>query len=105
MKTPAEKTITFTFGSHPMKEATQRWRAKLTFPAGATAETVLPISLTDGTDTPISRATFEFAGCRIPIVEGKGSIVYADFIKGKHETALWVYRGGLPPVPGGLTFE
>ena len=104
MKTPADKTIAWTFGSHPMKRLESRWTAKLTFPPGATAETVLPIELLDGTGEPVEAGVFEFAGRQLPVRAGAASITYADFIKGKHEVALWLHRPGLPPVPGGLTF-
>ena len=48
MKTPEDKTIAFTFGSHPMKDSALRWTARVTFPPGSTAETVLPVELVDG---------------------------------------------------------
>lgn len=104
MKTPEGKTITMTFGSHPMRDLKLRWQITLTFPAGATAATVLPIRVKDGEGAPIEDATFEFAGCRIPIRDGDGGITYAQFVAGKHETALWLHRPGLASVPGGLTF-
>lgn len=104
MKTPEEKTITMLFGSHPMRDLRQRWEIRLTFPAGATAATMLPIDVRDGEGTPIARAVFEFAGKSLAIRDGKGEIAYADFIAGKHEKSLWLHRPGLAPVPGGLTF-
>ena len=104
MKTPADKTITFVFGSHPAKVAELRWTARLTFPAGATARTKLALAVEGGDGRPLKSGVFEFAGRRTRITDGKGSITYADFIAGKHETALWLHREGMPPVPGGLTF-
>jgi len=104
MRTPADKTITFTFGSHPMKDPKQRWSARVTFPAGADEATALPIALVDGDENPVADGMFEFAGQNVVIKDGQGSISYADFIRGKHETSLWLHRRGMPPVPGGLTF-
>ncbi len=104
MKTPDDKEIAFTFGSHPMKQAERRWTAKVTFPAGATAATTLPVELCDGNGAPVASGVFEFAGRRLVVRDGRASISYADFVKGKHEVALWLHRPGLPPVPGGLTF-
>ena len=104
MKTPDDKEIAFTFGSHPMKQAESRWTAKVTFPAGATAATTLPVELCDGNGAPVASGVFEFAGQRLAVRDGRASISYADFVKGKHEVALWLHRPGLPPVPGGLTF-
>ena len=33
-----------------------------------------------------------------------GALAYADFIKGKHDRAIWLHRRGMLPIPGGLTF-
>ena len=104
MKTPEDKTIAFTFGSHPMKDPALRWTARVTFPPGSTAETVLPVEIVDGEGRPVRAGTFAFAGQRLAVVDGSASISYSDFIAGKHEVDLWLYRPGCPPVPGGLTF-
>ena len=37
-------------------------------------------------------------------VNGTRVLTYADFVKGKHSVPLWLYRDGMQPVPGGLTF-
>jgi hypothetical protein len=42
---------------------------------------------------------------KIRISDGSARISYRDFIKGKNETALWLHRKGMLPVPGGLTFR
>ncbi len=104
MQVPEKKTITFTFASHPNKDPTRRWTARLTFPAGAGAEAILPIEIADGDGAPIASATFELAGERLPIREGLGRMTYAAFIKGRHETALWLHLPTGEPIPGGLTF-
>ena len=103
MKTPPDKTVTFTYSSHPTKDVSWRWQAQLTFPAGADAATELPLELKDGLGDPVN-GTFEFAGLQIRIEDGKGRLTYADFIKGKHETAIWLHRKGIEPIPGLLTF-
>jgi hypothetical protein len=104
VKAPDDKAIAFTFGSYPEKDPAKRWRAKLSFPPGATAETVLPIEVVDGNDAPVADGVFEFAGRRLPVRDGAASISYADFIKGKHAVELWLHRPGLPSVYGGLSF-
>ena len=104
MKTPEDKTVVFTFGSHPMKDLALRWTARVTFPPGATAQTTLPIEIVDGHESPVCAGTFAFAGQRLAVADGAASISYSDFIAGKHEVDLWLYRPGCPPVPGGLTF-
>ena len=105
MKTPADKTITLTLYSHPMKDLKMRWKALVVFAAGSTDETPAEITIADGEGTPIAAGTFEFAGRQTPIKGGKGAILCGDFARGKHETAIWLYRRGLSPVPGALTFE
>ena len=104
MKTPDDKTIAFTFMSHPEKQPELRWTAKLTFPPGSGPDTVLPITVVDGNEDPIESAILELAGNRIPVKGGNASLKYADFVKGKHSVPLWLYRNGVQPVPGGLTF-
>jgi len=105
MKTPADRKIVFKFASHPAKDPKMWWRADLEFPAGADEQTILPITVLDGEQQPIKSAVFEFAGQRLKVKDGKTSISYADFIKGKSSVPLWMYRKGMYPVPGGLTFE
>ena len=104
MKTLPDRAITMTFHSHQTKRREMWWRATLTFPPDADAATVLPISMVDGLGEPVESAVFEFAGLEIRISGGKGQMTYADFINGKHEKALWVYRKGMLPIPGALTF-
>ena len=105
MKTPADKTITLTLYSHPTKDLKMRWKAQIVFAAGSTDETPAAITMVDGEGTPIAAATFEFAGQKTPIRDGRGAILCGDFVRGKHEPAIWLYRHGMAPVPGALTFE
>ncbi|MBQ0032236.1 MAG: hypothetical protein KBT68_05490 [bacterium] len=105
MKTPADKTITLTLYSHPTKDLKMRWKAQLAFAPGSTDDTPAKITMVDGEGTPIAEATFEFAGAKTPIRDGVGALRCGDFIKGKHETAIWLHRKGMWPIPGALTFE
>ena len=104
MKTPADKTIAFTFMSRPTTTPEVRWAVRLTFPPGSGPDTVLPMVVVDGNDQPIESATLELAGMKIPVRDGRAEMRYSDFIKGKHSVPLWLYRDGMQPVPGGLTF-
>ena len=104
MKTPADKTLWFTFKSHPAKDPKVRWTAKVSFPPGSTAETVLPVEIVDGEETPVAKGLFEFAGLKLKVVDGRTSLTFGQFVAGKHETALWLRRPGMSPIPGGLTF-
>ena len=105
MKTPSDKTIAFTLVSQMTAEAERRWMARLTFPPGSDGETVLPVEVLDGNDTPVAEGTLEFAGQRLQVRNGTASIRYADFVKGKHEVPLWLHRKGMRPVPGVATFD
>ena len=105
MKTPTDKTITLTFYSHPMKDLKMRWKALLVFAAGSTDASFATLTIADGEGSPIKSGVFEFAGAATKVRSGKGRLLCADFVKGKHETAIWLHRKGLPPVPGALTFE
>lgn len=99
-----EVPIHFTFMSHPTPELSIRWQAVVTLPVELKPETALPIEVADGNGEPVAEATFEFAGRRLKVKDGKASITYAEFLKGKSNTALWLYRKGHWPIPGGLTF-
>ena len=90
--------------SHPTKSLKMRWCGYVTFPDGAVAGDELPIEVKDGEKNPVKAGTLELFGASIAIVDGKGSLKYEDFIKGKHETGIWLYRRGFLPIPGGLTF-
>jgi len=105
MKTPPDKRIMLTYYSHPMKDLKMRWKAHLTFEPGSVDETPAVIALEDGEGAPIASATFELAGRRLKVTDGRAAIACGDFVKGKHETAIWLHRKGVVPVPGALTFE
>ena len=105
MKTPADKKISLTFYSHPMKDLRQRWKALLVFAPGSTDETPAEITVVDGEGVPVREGSFAFAGRFTKISDGKGAIRCGDFVKGKHETGIWLHRPGQAPVPGALTFE
>ena len=105
MKTPEGKTIAFTFMSQPTVDPVCCWVAQLTFPGGSDSKSILPIEVTQGDGKPVPEAVFEFAGKRLAVRDGHARIAYADFVKGKHESALWLHRKDVPePMPGGLTF-
>ncbi len=104
MKTPEDKTIAFTFHSHPTKDRKLWWIAKVTFPPGSTADTVLPITVTDEDGVPIGSATFVLAGKSMVVKDGEASMTFAEFIAGKHSVPIWLHRDGTQPVPGIPTF-
>ena len=105
MRTPDDKRVTLTFYSYPTKRLTMRWKAKVTFEPGSVDDSLATVTLVDGEETPVPRAWFEVAGQRIDIRDGRGELRCGDFVKGKHETPIWVQRKGMLPIPGALTFE
>jgi len=88
-----------------MKDLKMRWKALLVFAPGSTDDSVAELTIADGEGTPIPAAELVFAGTRISVREGTGALRCGDFVKGKHESAIWLYRKGVAPVPGALTFE
>ena len=105
MKTPADKKITLTIYSHPMKDLKMRWKAQVTFAPGSTDDSFAEIAMADGEGAPVAQGKFEFAGQTVDIADGRGRLRCGDFVRGKHEPAIWLYRKGMSPVPGALTFE
>lgn len=105
MRTPADKRVVFTLYSHPMKEAKLRWKATLAFEPGSTDRSFAALEIKDGEGGPVEKGVFEFAGAKIKVKDGVGRLKCAQFVKGKHEGAIWLHRKGQPPVPGALTFE
>jgi hypothetical protein len=104
MKTPEDKSVTMTFVSHQVRDRKLRWAMNLTFPSGISGGDMLPVEVEDGEGTPVKSAVLEFAGKTIKIKDGRGELAYADFVKGKHEKAIWLKRSGMEPMPGALTF-
>ena len=105
MNTPVDKRIVFTFSSHPVKNVKHRWKAHLAFNPGSTDDSSAELDVVDGEGAPVAKGTFELAGQRLAVKDGAASLRCGDFVKGKHEGAIWLYRPGVEPVPGALTFE
>ena len=103
MKSP-DKTLLFFFRSIPKALNEDIWIVRAVLPPNAVADTLMSIEATDGNEKPLNSATFEIVGCRVKIADGKGTLAYGDFVKGMSETAVWMFRPGREPVPGGLTF-
>jgi len=99
-----EKTFRMEFHSIPTRYPEDSWVVHLHFPPNSGPQDNLPIDAVDGREMPIENGTFEFMGRKCKILAGSSSIRYADFIAGIHEKAVWLYRPGRQPVPGGLTF-
>lgn len=103
MKSP-DKTLFFFFRSIPKELNEDIWIVKVVLPPNSDADSRMLVEAVDGNETPIDSATFEFVGCRVCISGGKGSLAYGDFVGGMANPAVWMFRPGREPVPGGLTF-
>lgn len=104
MTTPADQTVVFAFCSLPTVEPAARWTARLSFPPGASAETVLDVEVTDAAGAAVPGGELRLAGRRLTVSKGRASIVYADFVHGKHEPSVWLSRPDRPMAPGTITF-
>ena len=105
MKTPIDKTLVFTYYSHPVKRPEMRWKAKLEFAPGSTDGSPAFFTFVDGNGESVEAGIFEFAGQRLAVADGRAEIACGDFVRGIHEGGLWLHRKGMPPIPGALTFE
>ena len=103
MKSP-DKTLFFFYRSIPKELNEDIWIVRITLPPNAVADTPMSVSATDGNEVPLDSAAFELSGNSIAISGGRGSLPYGDFVNGMDETAVWMFRPGREPVPGGLTF-
>ena len=104
MKSPESKTLSLLFWSVPGTHASDIWTVRVTIPPASVAETPLALTATGENAEPIAKGSFEFMGARVKITNGKGRLPFGDFVKGIHETGVWMMRPGHPPVPGALTF-
>ena len=103
MKCP-DRDFTMLFRSMPLKSAELQWEVHLVFPANMGPAGALPFYVTDWDEVPIPEGHLDLMGGRWKFAGGRGKIPCADFIKGIHETAVWLHRTGMDPVSGGLTF-
>lgn len=104
MYTPKDKKVIFTFVSPIAEDKKSCWMASVIFTPGADENAIFDIIVKDGEDNLIPKAIFEFAGCALEVESGAARISYRDFIKGKHEKAIWLHRPGYNATPGLLTF-
>ena len=105
MKTPDDKRITLTYQSLPSKNATFRWKARLTFEPGSTDNDVAEMEVFNGDGVNVASGILEFAGLRLKVKDGRTSVRCGDFVKGKHDPSIWLHRKGSPSSPGVVTFE
>lgn len=104
MKTPADKSISFLFVSLPVKDVSNRWTARVTFPPASTDSTVIQVEVLDGEEKIVDKALLELFGLKLKVQNGFASLSCAQFIEGLRAERIWLHREGRESVPGGLTF-
>jgi hypothetical protein len=105
VKTPADKTIAFTFYSLPTTRRGQGWKARVVFAPGSCDGSSADVEVVGADGRPVDAATFVIAGQSLPVCRGRATLPCAAFAAGRHETGIWLHREGENPVPGALTFE
>ncbi|MGN0852952.1 MAG: hypothetical protein ACI4Q3_06205 [Kiritimatiellia bacterium] len=98
VRSPDEK-ITFTFASESEDRA---WKALLTIPAGATAETMVPVDVSVGAAP--AEGLFKIAGCSLPLAEGRAEIPFGLFLAGIKDADVMLISADGASHPGRLQF-
>lgn len=99
VKAPDEP-VTFVFASEGDEDAPGAWRAELTVPPGATAETPLTLKV-GGRDVA---GVFALSGVKLPLVDGAAEIPFGVFLAGIKDTDVALRRPGGDTVKGKLLF-
>ena len=99
VKAPDEP-VTFVFASEGEEDAPGAWRAELSVPAGATADTSLALKV-QGRDIA---GVFTLSGIKLPLVDGAAEIPFGVFLAGIKDTDVALSRPGGERVKGKLLF-
>ena len=99
VKAPDEP-VTFVFASEGEDDAPDAWRAELSVPPGATAETPLTLKVR-GNDVA---GVFKLSGVALPLADGAAEIPFGVFLAGIKDTDVSLRRSGGDTVKGRLLF-
>lgn len=99
VKAPDEP-VTFVFASEGEEDAPGAWRAELSVPPGATADTSLALKV-QGRDIA---GVFTLSGIKLPLVDGAAEIPFGVFLAGIKDTDVALSRPGGERVKGKLLF-
>lgn len=99
VKAPDE-SVTFVFASEGEEDAPGAWRAELSVPPGATADTSLALKV-QGRDIA---GVFTLSGIKLPLVDGAAEIPFGVFLAGIKDTDVSLSRPGGERVKGKLLF-
>ena len=99
VKAPDEP-VTFVFASEGEEDAPGAWRAELSVPPGATADTSLTLKVR-GSDVA---GVFKLSGVALPLADGAAEIPFGVFLAGIKDTDVSLRRPGGDQVKGRLLF-
>ena len=99
VKSPDEP-VTFVFASEGEEDAPEAWRAELSVPPGATADTSLTLKVR-GNDIA---GVFKLSGVALPLADGAAEIPFGVFLAGIKDTDVSLQRPGGDQVKGRLLF-
>ena len=99
VKAPDEP-VTFVFASEGEDDAPDAWRAELSVPPGATAETPLTLKVR-GNDVA---GVFKLSGVALPLADGAAEIPFGVFLAGIKDTDVSLRRPGGDQIKGRLLF-
>ena len=102
VKSPEEE-VSFTFASEGDPAAADAWRARVTVPPVATAETALVVEVRTGQGVP-AEGTFAVAGTVLPLVEGRAELPFGLFLAGIKDTEVAFQSPAGVKTPGCLMF-
>lgn len=98
-----DEEVRFAFASEGDRDAQDAWRAELSVPPKATAETMLTIKVCDSAEQP-AEGVFSLAGCALPITNGMAEMPFGLFLAGIQNTDVGLCRPDGHPVAGRLLF-
>lgn len=98
-----DEEVRFAFASEGERDATEAWRAELSVPPRATADTMLTIKVCDSADRPV-QGVFSLAGCALPITDGTAEMPFGLFLAGIQNTDVGLCRPDGNPIAGRLLF-
>ena len=99
----AQEDITFVFEADDRQDGKASWRAELTIPAAASAETMLPLVLNAGDGTPLD-GIFKIAGIALPVTRGSAMLPLGVFLSGMREAEVEFSSLDAKSTKGSLVF-
>ena len=99
-----DEEVTFTFASAGAPDAPQAWRASLTVPPQADAETMLTLAVTRADGGPCDAGVFTLSGVALPLAAGRAQIPFGLFLAGIKDTDVSFRAPGGEAVKGTLAF-